>query len=257
VAQDPTRAAPLTLTAVGVGAAYAPPRTAQSCYLVRGGGRKVVLDLGAGTLNALQELVDPADLDAVVITHLHPDHCVDLFSLRVYMLFGPGAGRRLRLLAPPGTRELLAGFAGEAGWDDAFAFETLAPPGGDRDLGGGLHLRYAEVPHLKPTFAVRIDLGSSSLCYGADCAPNDVLPELARGCDVLVCECTFGLGPAVDGVPHLTARDVAAIAARAGAGRVLVTHVYPEHDIVAVVEEVNRGFDGPVAAARAGEELVA
>lgn len=254
---DPTRASPLTLTPVGVGAAYAPPRTAQSCYLVRGGGRQVVLDLGAGTLNALQELVDPADLDAIVITHLHPDHCVDLFSLRVYLLFGPRTSRRVRVLAPPGTRELLAGFAGDVGWDEAFAFETLEAPGGERDLGGGLRLRYAEVPHLKPTFAVRIDLGSSSLCYGADCAPNDVLPDLARGCGVLVCECTFGLGPAVDGVPHLAAPDVAAIAARAGVGRVLVTHVYPEHDVAAVVDEVGRGFDGPVAAARPGEEVAA
>ena len=117
----------------------------------------------------------------MVISHLHPDHCADLMSLRVYMVWGPGAGRRLRVMGPPGLRERLAAFSGSEGWDDAFAFEDLIRPGGEVDLGGGLALRYHEVPHLPPTFAMRLECGGAALCYGADCAPGAGAPRAGRG----------------------------------------------------------------------------
>ena len=159
----------------------------------------------------------------MVISHLHPDHCVDLMSLRVYMLWGPGAGGRLRLLGPPGLRERLTAFSGSEGWDEAFAFEELGRPGGRADLGGGLVLRYREVPHLPPTFAMRLEWGGAALCYGADCAPGPELPELAAGCGVLVCEASFGAEPVPEGVPHLPAREAGAHR-RPGGGRPPAAH---------------------------------
>ena len=124
----------MELVPVGVGAAYGLPHEGQSSYLVRTPERAVVLDLGSGTFNRLCALVAPQDLDAVVISHLHPDHCADLMSLRVYMLWGPGAGGRLRLMGPSGLRERLTAFSGSEGWDEAFAFEELSRPGGRADL---------------------------------------------------------------------------------------------------------------------------
>ena len=171
----------MELVPVGVGAAYGLPHEGQSCYLVRTPERAVVLDLGSGTLNRLCALMAPQDLDAVVISHLHPDHCADLMSLRVYMLWGPGAGGRLRLMGPPGLRERLTAFSGSEGWDDAFSFEELSRPGGRVDLGGGLVLRYHEVPHLPPTFAMRLEWGGAALCYGADCAPGRSSPSWPPG----------------------------------------------------------------------------
>lgn len=219
---------PLELVPVGTGAAYALPGEAQSCYLVRGGGATVVVDLGAGALNRLQVHVAPERVDLYVVTHLHPDHMIDLLSLRVYMAWGPGAGRRVRVAGPPGLRDLLAAH-GESGLDEAFAFEDLDPAGGSL-RAGDLEVRYRTVPHLDPTFAVRVEAGGRSLCLGADCAPDEGLSAFAAGADVLVLECSFGDRPVPAGVPHLNAGAAATIARAAGAGRVLLTHCYPEFD---------------------------
>lgn len=244
----------LTLVPLGVGAAYGRPDEAQSSYLIRAGDRCVCLDLGAGALNRMCGVLPPERLDAVFITHLHADHMADLLSLRVYMAWGPGSGSKLRVFGPAGLRERLVSFTDETGWDDGLVFHELAPKRGEVDLGGGLVLRLAEVPHTSPTFAVRADWRDSSICYGADCAPNDALPELARDCDLLVVECTFGAEPVPDGVPHLGARDAADIARRAGARRLLLAHCSPEFDRDEALAAVRAGVDIPVAWAVEGRE---
>lgn len=246
----------LSLVPVGIGTAYSAPGEAQSCHLVRGGGRAVVVDMGSGALNRLMDVMAPHDLDAVIVTHLHPDHCVDLMALRVYMAWGPGRGHRLRVIGPPGLRERLVAFSGSDGWD-GFDFEDLAAGGGEIDLGGGVVVTHREVPHLPPTHAVRIDHGGASVCLGADCAPNDALPALATGCDVLVCECSFGAEEVPEGVPHLNGRAAGAMAAAAGAGRLLLVHGQPEFDRGDAVAQAAAAFDGPVAWARQGAELAA
>jgi ribonuclease BN (tRNA processing enzyme) len=249
--------ASLTLLPIGVGAAYARPGEAQSAYLIRSGDRAVCVDLGAGALNRLQRHVPPEDLAALVITHVHPDHCADLFSLRVYMAFGPGAGRRLRVIGPPDLRARLMAFGGPEGWEDAFTFEPLVGPAESLDLGDGLGLRCAEVPHLPPTFAVRFDADGSSLCYSADCAQNDALPALAHGCDLLLCECSFGAGSVPEGVTHLNAAQAGAVARTAGAGRLLLTHCYPEYDREAARGMAAAAFGGPVDWAHQDEAVPA
>ncbi|MEW6582854.1 MAG: MBL fold metallo-hydrolase [Actinomycetota bacterium] len=247
----------LALVPVGVGAAYGRPGDVQSAYLVRAADRTVCLDLGAGTLNRMCAHVAPETLDAVVISHLHPDHCADLFALRVYMAWGPGAGRRLRILGPAGLRDRLVAFSGSEGWDRCMDFEELQAGGGEVDLGGGLVLRYAEVPHLPPTFASRLDFRGASVCFGADCGPNDALPALADGCDVLLAECSFGAAEASADVGHLNARDAAAIAERAGAGRLVMTHLYPEHDPDAALTAARAATAVPVEWAVPGHEVAA
>lgn len=250
-------AAPLRIVPVGVGSAYSAPGEAQSCYLVSAGGRSVAIDLGSGTMNLLQRQIAPEDLTAVIVTHLHPDHCVDLMSLRVYMVWGPGAGHVLPVHGPPGLRDRLAAFSGSEGWDSAFVFHDLAAGGGEVDLGDGLVLRHREVPHLPPTNAVRLEHEGRSICFSADCAPNEALVELARGCDVLVCECSFGADAVPDGLPHLNARDAGAIAARAGAGRLLLVHCSPEFDRDDALALARAAFGGPVEWARQGRAVAA
>ena len=90
----------LTVTPVGVGTAYSAPGVDQACFLVEVAGKRILLDLGAGSLNRLQQQIDPVDLDLILISHLHPDHCIDLFSLQVYLAWGPGKG-----VTHPGARD--------------------------------------------------------------------------------------------------------------------------------------------------------
>lgn len=232
------------LVPVGTGAAHARPGEAQSCYLVRAGETAVALDMGSGTLNRLQDEIRPEDLAAIVITHLHPDHMVDLLALRVYLAYGPGRGRTVRVLGPPGLARRLADFGGSDGWH-CMSFEDLTGDEGERDLGGGVALRYRQVPHLPPTFALRLEAGGGSVCFGADCADNEALPRLAAGADVLLCECSFGEDPVPEGVPHLNGALAGGIAARAGAGRLLLAHCFPEQDRDAALAAAREAFGGP------------
>lgn len=242
----------LRVTPVGVGAGYARIGEVQSAYLISGASTSVCLDLGAGALNALQAHVEPHALDALVISHCHPDHCVDLFALRVWMVWGPGRGERLRVIGPGDLRDRLTAFAGDDGWDDAFAFEPIGPEA----MVGGLRLTFAEVPHSGPTHAIRVDCDGRSITYGADCRRNDDLPRLAAGTDVLIAEC--GDGDAAGASPvHMTGADAGATAAAAGARRLLLTHCYPEHDRNATIAAARFAFDGPVDWARQGETVVA
>jgi ribonuclease BN (tRNA processing enzyme) len=246
------------LVPVGVGAAYARPGEAQSCYLVRAGGRAVALDLGSGALNRLQEHVPPERLAALVVTHLHADHCVDLLALRVYLAYGPGRGAPpLRVLGPPELQRRLVAFGGADGWDDVIRFEHLTGEAGERDLGDGMTLRYRQVPHLPPTFALRLEAGGAAVCFGADCADNDALPELAAGAEVLVCECSFGADEVPAGTPHLNGRQAGGIAARARAGRLLLTHCFPEQDREAALAAARGSFAGPVQWAVQDEAVAA
>ena len=245
----------MSLTPIGVGFAYARPGEVQSCYLVTGDGVAVCMDLGAGALNRLQDQVAPEDLTAIVISHGHSDHCVDLVSLRVYMMIGPGRGRRIRLILPTGLRERLMGFAGSDGWDDCFTFEVL-DAGTPIELSPGWRLSCAEVPHSGPTYALRLDVGSVSVTYGADCAPNDVLPSFARGTGVLLAECSEGAGPRSGAAAHLSAREAAQMAHEAGAERLLLTHCAPEHDRDAALHLAREIFAGPVDWARQGQAVV-
>jgi ribonuclease BN (tRNA processing enzyme) len=236
----------LDLTPVGIGAAYARPGEAQSSYLVHAAGTRVLLDLGSGAFNRLPAHTAPEDLDAIVITHLHADHCVDLLALRIYMAYGPGSGRTVRVLGPRELHPRLAAFGGGDGWAP-LRFEALEDAAGPVDLGPGVTLRTALVPHLDPTFALRLDVAGASMCFGADCGPNDALPELAEGCDLLLAECSFGVDDVPEGVPHLNSAGVGEIARAAGAGRLLLTHGYPEHDRAAAVARAGGVFGGTTA----------
>ena len=213
----------------------------------------MVLDLGAGALNRLQDEVAPESLDALVITHVHPDHCADMLALRIYMAFGPGRGRRLRVLGPRDLPDRLVAFTGPELWEAAFRFEALPEGGGAQELAPGLVLRHAEVPHHPPTFALRLEWEGRAVCFGADCSENDALVELARGCDLLVLECSQGATPVPPGLAHLGAAEAARIARRAGAARVLLTHCYPEHDRDAALARARADLGDRVGWARQGE----
>ena len=246
----------LTLVPIGVGSACPAPGEPQSGYLVRAGDASVVVDMGSGVLTRLRELERPERLAALIVTHLHPDHCVDLMAFEVHMNWGPGRGAPpVRVIGPPGLRERLAAFAGTEGFDRAFTFETFAPEAGEVRVGDGVVVRHREVPHLPPTNAVRLERAGASVTIGSDCAFGAELPELAAGCDVLVCEATWGAGPGVEGVPHMSAAEAGRVAAAARPGRLLLTHLDPERDAAAALAAARAEFDGPVELARPGAEV--
>lgn len=243
----------LRVLPIGVGAAYARVGEIQSAYLVRVADRALCLDLGAGALNALQAHVAPEALDAIVVSHCHPDHCVDLLALHPYMRFGPGRGRRVHVVGPPGLAACLTGFGGSSGWDEAFDF-TVVTDGARLEVAGAT-LTFAAVPHIGATFAVRVERGSRALVYGADCVENGALADLATGSDLLIAEC--GDGPLENPEsPHMSGAGAGRIARAAGVERLLLTHCFPEFDRDATLASARAVFAAAEWAVQGREVVV-
>jgi ribonuclease BN (tRNA processing enzyme) len=240
------------LTVIGCTGSMPGPDGPASCYLVEHDGFRLLLDLGNGALGALMRHVDLADVDAIALSHLHSDHCIDLNALYVARVYGPYSdGRRLPVLGPESTAHRLAdayGLRRDPGMTGTFDFRTLSQ---EVEIGP-FRLRTARMAHPVEAYAVRLDAPDASLVYSGDTGPNDDLPALAEGADLLLCEASFVDGE--DNPPdlHLTGTQAGRVAARAGVGRLVVTHIPPWNDRAVAASEAAAVFGGPVTAATAG-----
>ncbi|WP_402376211.1 MBL fold metallo-hydrolase [Isoptericola rhizosphaerae] len=262
----------MRLVPVGVSGSLPGPESPASCYLVQAhdGERwwSLVLDLGSGALGPLQRHVDPLDVDAVGISHLHPDHCADLSGLYVYLRYHPERGshrtgrpRHLVVHGPSTTRERAAAMYGlESGetMDAEYAFRTWQP--GVSVQVGPLTVEPFVVNHPVEAYGMRVTGPSSdrpgeraTLVFSGDTDHCDRLVEASRGADLLLCEAAFleGRDDGVDGI-HLTGRRAGKVAAKAGAGRLLLTHLTVWTDSAQTLAEAREEYDGPLDVARPG-----
>lgn len=225
-----------------------------SGYLVRHGATALWLEAGTGTFMELARHLDPGAVDAVVLSHVHVDHCVDLFGLYGYLAFGPSGRIPVPVHAPEGVLDHLAGFArATEGHVFHTVFEARAVAPGDVVEVGELVLRFGDAVHPVPAVSVRIDAPGGSLAYSGDTGPGSGLAELAAGVDLLLCEATI-LGPRADRTYpyHLTAAEAGALAEAAGARRLVVTHVAALAAPEAAVDEAAAVYRGPVTWAAPG-----
>ncbi|MDQ1676234.1 MAG: hypothetical protein QOC93_1378 [Actinomycetota bacterium] len=240
------------LTVLGCAGSFPSAESPCSSYLVEAGGYRLLLDLGNGALGALQRYADMYDLDAVLLTHLHPDHWIDLCqylvarkyarhtTLPTLPVYGP-AGTAERVAAAYGQGEAAAG---------VFDFRTLGE--GSFDLGP-LRITTALVNHPVDTFGVRVEHGGRTLTYSSDTAESPALVKLATGADAFLCEASFLEDR--DNAPdlHLTGRGAGQHATRAGARRLLLTHLVPAWgDEELTVAEARSAYAGPVEVVRSG-----
>lgn len=250
----------MRLTVLGCSGSGPGPDSPASGYLVEAGGTRLVLDLGNGTFGALQRHLDPWELDAVVLSHLHADHCADVASLVVHRRYHPhppfdATAHPLPVHAPAGAPDRLAAAyapsaAERAGTDlsDVLAFRALTE---DAVAGvGGVLLRARRVDHSCEAYAVRVEQGGVSLVYSGDTGPCPALVELARDADVLLCEASWPHVSAEGDSPppgvHLSGRQAGEHAAAAGVGRLLLTHVPAWYDGEQLRAEAAETFAGPV-----------
>lgn len=241
----------MRLTVVGCAPAYTSRSgRASSGYLVEHDGTKVMLDFGQGTFSELWRYSSPGELSAIAISHLHADHNIDLIPLRHWVryenhgagpaLHGPADLRR-RLADYHADPDFLADLAGDALEAGSFAV-------------GGLIIESARVTHIPDSFTFRVSAAAGDgpgLVYSGDCAVADDLLPLIRPGDTLLCEAAFGVGPSGGGA-HLTAAEAAGVAARGGAGRLILTHILDGRDEPASVLAAEALFSGPVEPARPG-----
>ncbi|WP_018803239.1 MBL fold metallo-hydrolase [Salinispora arenicola] len=245
----------LQFTVLGCATPYPSVDNPCSGYLVSGGGARVWVDAGSGTLAQLQRHVRLDELDAIWVSHLHADHSADLLTAYYGALYADiQLAAPIPLYGPPGIADRLAHFltntATRSPIESAFAVEELHD--GHRVAVGALTLTGHAVAHGIPAFALRVDVGGRSLAYSGDTAPCPGLTSLARGCDVLLCEAESAQAPSEGERVHHTPEDAGDTARVAEARRLIVTHIGRFLTPQQAVARASTRFDGPIDFAAPG-----
>lgn len=236
----------IDLVVLGAGPAYTDrPGATGSAYLVRHAESRILLDLGQGSFPRIFREVAPERLDGVAISHLHPDHFIDLVSLRHYLRYHFDAPQRVRVAGPRDLPLRIDALHAEDGFT-AQALDVEAFDGLDVRMGT-LTIEAKRVTHTDDSYGMRVSAGGGpGLVYSGDCGRADDLLPLLRPGDVLLSEVSFGPGPVPPGAIHLDGPEVGRIARESGASQVLLTHLQMGVDPDATVAAVRTEFDGEV-----------
>ena len=241
---------------MGCSGSYPGPESPASCYLleVEADARtwRILLDLGSGALGALQRYADPLTIDAVFLSHLHADHCLDLTGYYVMRKYHPrGAQPRIPVWGPVGTAERMArayDLPTEPGMEGEFDFREHE---GVVEVGP-FRVEPVEVVHPVPAYGLRVTADGATLGYSGDTGPCEALVDVARGTDLFLAEASFRTGDPNPADIHLTGADGGRAAALGGAQRLMLTHVPPWFDPDDALAEARAVYDGPIEVARPG-----
>lgn len=259
----------MRITVLGKSPAWQDAGGACSGYLIEEEGTRLLLDCGSGVFGKLREVVDYVDVDAVLITHLHADHFLDLVPFASALTYAPrqqpvpvdrwpgtDCPACPDLHAPPGAREafdkVCEGSGMPAGHiDRAFGLREYDP--GEALEIGPFRAAFRPVPHFIPTNAVElVSPAGRRLTFSADSAPSDELADFATGTDLLLIEAALPRPEREGPRGHLTPREAGEHGARAGAGRLVLTHISDELDPEWARAEAADAFGGPVEVAHEG-----
>jgi ribonuclease BN (tRNA processing enzyme) len=243
----------MKLTILGCAGTYPSAQSGCSSYLVEHEGYRLLVDAGNGAVGALQRHVGLFDVDAVVLSHLHADHCLDLVAYAYARVFDPsGCPPALPVLGPAGSEaRLLRAFEPEADkLTSCYAFSDLEQ--GTYELGP-FSLTTARVNHPVECYGLRLSADGHTLTYSADTGESDDLVRLAKGSDTFLCEASWLEG--YDNPPgvHLTGRQAGEHAARADVGSLLLTHLVAWGSPERCLAESQERFTGSTTVVRAGD----
>lgn len=244
------------LTVLGAGPAYTDrPGSTGASYLVETGSTHVLLDLGQGSFPRLFTRLDPAELDAVVISHLHPDHFIDLVPLRHYLRWELHPSRHVKVLGPRDLASRIDALHAEPGFTAQALDVGHLGPGVHRI--GDMELEPRLVAHTEESYGVRVSAndGAPGLVYTGDISRWQDVAGLIRPGDVLLSEVSFGPGPVPPGAMHLDGPSVGELAKVSKAGLVLLTHLQMRFEPEPTVASVQSVYGGPVEFVWPGSSL--
>lgn len=248
----------MELTIVGCSGSFPGPDSAASCYLAEAEGFGLLLDLGSGALGPLQRYASLAGIDAICLSHLHADHCLDLCGYQVFRAWHPdGPLAPIPVYGPAGSPERLDRAAGSDSGSGrpmaaTFGFGVLEPGTFE---AGPFRITAARMNHPVETYGFRLEHAGRVIAYSADTGPCPELTELAAGADILLCEASFADAARQAENLHLTAGQAAEHAARAGVGELVLTHLVPWNDAERSLADAAAGFSGTLSLARPGRRL--
>jgi ribonuclease BN (tRNA processing enzyme) len=228
---------------------------ATSGYLLTHDGFNLWVDVGTGTLARLQEHVSHVEVHAVLISHAHPDHYVDLHTLFYARFFHPEPLPPLPLFLPSGAFDRITCAVGEgtaAAMRETFDVQEV-DPGASFDIGP-FRLFSRPMRHTVPTLGLRLEADGEVMAYTADTAPTEEIEAIARASDLLLAEATY-LEVDERAPLHLSARQAGEFAARSASGRLVLTHIWPTVDPEAARAQAMETFGGQVTVAVDGLRL--
>jgi ribonuclease BN (tRNA processing enzyme) len=247
----------LELTVLGSSGTWPPAGGATCGYLVRHEGFNLWLDAGTGTFANLQRHIEVKDLGAILITHGHSDHFVDMIPCFYALHYGHLGAPGIPFYSPKGFVDLAALLVSEDGRDvmrQTYAFNTLHP--GDVLEIGPLRVTVYQMTHIGvESLGYRIEAGGAVFAYTGDTGPAPEVAELAHGADLFLAEATYqddmGLRPF-----HMSATQAAEYAVGAGVGRLMLTHLLPGKDPDVSCAQAAAVYDGLVDVATQGQKIV-
>lgn len=247
----------LRLTILGAGTGVPLPRRSPAGVLVQIGAAPLLFDLGPGTIPRLDAAgVSYRELEYVFLTHLHPDHTLDLVMLLQALNHTPGFTRTrpLHLFGCVGTRALYADLLRAYPRLAPCNFElTLREIGAERIAFDAWMLETAPSGHTDTSIAYRIEAEGKAIVYTGDAKENRALIEIARDADAFICECAFPRGYATR--DHMTADAVGRVARAANVKRVILNHLYPPALDVDIVAQVRAEYAGEIIVAQDGARV--
>lgn len=236
----------MRLTVLGSAASYAGPGEACAGHLVQTEQTRVLFDCGHGVLANLGKVIDPTSVDAIFITHYHPDHFVDLYGLQSMLRYAPqGPLPAIDVHLPEGLEDRIKCLLSQRGcgaMDEAFNF-SLIEAGVPVEVGDITVTAYP-ADHTVESFALKAEADGAVLAYTADSRPGSLIDGAVAGADFILCEATLpeqyaGLAP------HMTATEAGQLARKAGASQLAMVHIWPTNDRASQEKAATEAFGRP------------
>lgn len=236
------------LIVLGANGTFPTDQGAATGFLLRGNGSAIWIDAGTGTFANLQRYLNFFDIDAVVISHLHLDHIMDIYPLYYALRYsresrGPTG---LPVYAPEGAESFLGRILSAEGCDFEGYLKFTDIHAGDQVQLGAFSFGFIKSRHPIETMAMRIELGGNAMAYTSDTAPSDDLVHLAKGVDLLIAEASLQESVPKLAEVHMTAEEAGQLAAEADVGRLVLTHLSPGLDPKISLNQAARHFSGEI-----------
>lgn len=243
----------MKLTVLGCAGTFPGPASACSSYVLEHDGFRLLIDVGNGALGPLQQYVGLLGVNAVLVSHLHGDHCLDLVAYSHALRYHPeGPLLRLPVYGPVATRHRLCGAFDDwpsDGLGDVFDFRGIRT--GQRSIGP-FEIELDRVRHPIEAYGMRLTADGRTFTYSADTGSCEQVEKLARDCDLFLCESSWADSPSNPPGIHMSGRDAGEAAHRADAHRLLLTHIVPWADKAQLREEATGQYEGEIGCAEPG-----
>jgi ribonuclease BN (tRNA processing enzyme) len=236
----------MQLKIIGCWGGYPKVNEASAGYLLQQDGFQLLIDCGSGVLSKLQNMINPKELDAVLLSHYHPDHIADIGVLQHARLIQGFLGEKPPCLPIYGHSINKQEFS-KLTYKEITKGMAYDP---NKPLSvGPFSITFLETEHPVPCYAMRIETNQRILVYTGDTSFKEEFIEFSQDADLLLCECNFYGNQNGKSAGHMTSIDAGTLAAQANVKKLILTHLPHYGDIKQLVTEAAQHYSGEIGLA--------